>query len=285
MGHVASALFVYAIAQWLDAEVLLRLEDRDRGRVRAPYYQSIVEDLTWLGFTYDRQASTDLSQPCSLRQLGNEDRYRSALARLGKGAIYGCDCSRRKIIERYGQTTGELRYLGFCRQRQLGVERNDVGIRWKIDDRDLEFEDGFLGYQRQNPWQQCGDPLLRDRHHCYTYQFAVVVDDIHHGVNLIVRGRDLLNSTARQQKLWQKLSSDPVPYAAHHPLVLDRSGQKLSKSKGSTAIRERRLSGEDPRILLGQVAHHLGSIENFRPLDLPEIAHIFIEDVEAAARV
>ena len=72
---------------------------------------------------------------------------------------------------------------------------------------------------------------------------------------------------------------------AHHPLVLNRSGQKLSKRSGSIAIRERRFSGEIPQILLGQVAHHLGWIENFRPLDLPEITNIFVEDVEAAACV
>lgn len=285
LGHVASALFVQTIAQWLGAEVILRLEDRDRFRVRDPYYRSIVEDLAWLGFTYDRQASPDLTQPCPYRQLGNEERYELALKRLGEEAIYGCDCSRRQIIERYGQTTGELRYLGFCRQRQLDLGRSDLGIRWKIDERDFEFEDGFLGVQRQNPWQQCGDPLLRDRHGCYTYQFAVVADDIFQGVNLIVRGQDLLNSTARQIQLWQSLSSDPVPNVAHHPLICDRSGQKLSKSQGSTAIAQRRASGESAQTLLGEVAHYLGAIETFRPLELPEIIDLSIAGIEAAAPV
>ncbi|MDZ7630556.1 MAG: glutamate--tRNA ligase family protein [Gemmatimonadaceae bacterium] len=118
----------------------------------------------------------------------------------------------------------------------------------------MRFDDLRHGQQMQTPAAQCGDLLLRDRLGQWTYQFAVVVDDLAHAIDLIIRGDDLLASTGRQLMLAERLGRDTPPAVLHHPLVVHPDGTKLSKSLGDTALRELRESGWSAARVLGQAA-------------------------------
>lgn len=243
LGHVAHAIEVWRLAGELGAKVILRIEDHDRGRCRAEYEAAILEDLAWLGFRWDGPIQ---------RQSEREDRYRAHLTRLrDAGLVYACDCSRRQILARTGASdSGELRYDNHCRERALPL-RDGVGWRVCLPDERVAFTDIRLGPQIHYPLEQCGDVLIRDRDSNWTYQFCVVVDDWEQGVNLVVRGEDLLASTGRQILLAELLGRSDMPRFHHHGLLMDEgTGQKLSKRDAAHAIREDRLNGMDASEIL-----------------------------------
>jgi glutamyl-tRNA synthetase/glutamyl-Q tRNA(Asp) synthetase len=126
------------------------------------------------------------------------------------------------------------------------------------------FQDLRLGLQEQQPSEQCGDVVVRDRHGNWTYQFAVVVDDWLQGVNLVIRGEDLLDSTGRQIQLARLVGRDELPAFLHHELLMKTAIQKLSKSDGDTGVRDLRAKGwsaeqviELARTLAAQSRNHL----------------------------
>ena len=241
LGHVVNALHVWGIARERGGRVILRLEDHDRTRCRDEYADAILEDLEWLGFVPDSIAP---------RQSSHErtDRYEAALETLrADGRVYACDCSRRDIAmdvpDRFGE---EMRYPGRCRARGLSLDSTPAR-RIRMDGGAETFIDERLGEQRQSPADQCGDFLIRDRAGNWTYQFAVVVDDLDQGVNLVIRGEDLLSSTGRQIRLARLLGRSTPPAFHHHALVRNPDGSKLSKSAGDTSIRELRQKGPHRR--------------------------------------
>jgi glutamyl-tRNA synthetase/glutamyl-Q tRNA(Asp) synthetase len=242
LGHVVNALHVWGAARERGAHVILRLEDHDRTRCRAAYADAIIEDLAWLGFVPDSVAP---------RQSERGERYEAALAALdAAGLTYACDCSRRDIAmdvpDRFGE---ETRYPGRCRTRGLPPSATPAR-RVRMDDGVESFDDIRLGPQRQSPAEQCGDLLVRDRLGNWTYQFAVVVDDMDQGVNLVIRGEDLLSSTGRQIRLGRLLGREAPPLFLHHALLRNADGTKLSKSAGDTAVRELRASGKSANEVL-----------------------------------
>jgi glutamyl-tRNA synthetase/glutamyl-Q tRNA(Asp) synthetase len=105
------------------------------------------------------------------------------------------------------------------------------------------FDDLLRGKMRQDPSLQCGDLLVRDRLGHWTYQFAVTVDDMDQGIDLVVRGEDLLASTGRQLRLARLLGRRRMPLFLHHPLIVKPGGEKLSKASGDTGVRELRDAG------------------------------------------
>jgi glutamyl/glutaminyl-tRNA synthetase len=227
LGHVLNALHVWDAARSdPGGRVLLRIEDHDRQRSRKIYEDAILEDLAWLGFTHDGQR---------VRQSERDAIYEDALDSLRRrGLVYACACSRADFE---GQ-----RYPGTCREKHLS-EAPDLGLRVRIDDAVVRFDDLRLGPQAQQPSAQCGDLLVRDRDGNWTYQFAVTVDDWSQHVNLVVRGEDLLDSTGRQILLARLLGRSEPPAFLHHALLMKSPTQKLSKSDGATGIRDLRAKG------------------------------------------
>jgi glutamyl/glutaminyl-tRNA synthetase len=143
-----------------------------------------------------------------------------------------------------------------------------------IEPGEESFTDLLLGEQRQDPSRQCGDLLLRDRLGNWTYQFAVVVDDLRHGVRNVIRGKDLLASTGRQIRLARMLGREKSPVFAHHPLIFKPSGDKLSKANRDTAVRELRAAGHSAPDVIGRAALAVGLIREFRAVaarDVPEL--------------
>jgi glutamyl-tRNA synthetase/glutamyl-Q tRNA(Asp) synthetase len=261
---VASAIWVWGVARALDGRVLLRIEDHDRIRSRPEYEAALLEDLAWLCLAPDAPPT---------RQSEREPHYRRALARLAAaGLVYVCDCSRRTILARDPQDGAEeLRYPGVCRDRGL-PDRDSASRRIRLERREIAFVDGLAGDRLQVPADQCGDLLARDRNGHWTYQFAVTVDDLEQGVDLVVRGEDLLPSTGRQLQLAELLGRSKPPRFLHHPLIWKGEGVKLSKSGGDTGVRELRAAGWTPGRVLAAAARAVGLVDDggeIAPADLP----------------
>ncbi len=262
LGHVVHLLYVWGVARSLDARVLLRMEDHDASRCRPEYETSILEDLSWLGFKADNELTP------SFRQSDSEVEYERALALLRRKAhVYACDCTRAEIAQRSPvNADGERPYDGRCRRRRLPLDAG--ALRVEMPETAETFLDGFLGPQLQQPASQSGDLLIRDRSGQWTYQFAVVVDDLRHGVDVVVRGEDLLASTGRQLALARLLGATAAPRYFHHPLIVDDAGVKLSKRTAAGPIRDKRLAGAAPEQVIGEAAHRVGLADVNGPLPL-----------------
>jgi len=225
---VLNAKHVWAAARnsGPDGRVLLRIEDHDRQRSRKEYEDAILEDLAWLGFVADGPL---------VRQSERNNIYEAALDSLRRrGLVYACACSRADFDGR--------RYPGTCATRNL-ADAPGLSLRIRLEPTIEHFDDLRLGPQAQQPSAQCGDLVARDRKGNWTYQFAVVVDDWQQGVNLVVRGEDLLDSTGRQIQLARLLGRSEPPRFLHHELLMRSPTQKLSKSDGDTGVRDLRAKG------------------------------------------
>lgn len=278
LGHVVNAVYVWGVARALGGRVLLRIEDHDRGRCRPQYERGLLEDLEWLGLVPDQGSIGELRAGSSaFRQSDSDEAYREALARLAAaGLVFGCDCSRREIdAEVGGAINRETRYSGRCRERGLPLE-GAGGVRLRIEAGEERFVDARLGEQAQEPSRQCGDLLLRDRLGNWTYQFAVTVDDRRHGVDLIIRGEDLLESTGRQLRLTRLLGGNRPPAFLHHPLVFRPDGAKLSKAARDSGIRDVRSEGTTAAEVLGRAACMGGLLDHPRPLLPADLAGLFL---------
>jgi glutamyl-tRNA synthetase/glutamyl-Q tRNA(Asp) synthetase len=244
LGHVLNAHYVWSLAREYGARVMLRIEDHDRERCRPAYEAAILDDLDWLGFAPDvHPTSAFRAGRCDGRQSDRQAVYWDALAHLKRqGLVYACDCSRRRILAGGPEPAFELRYPGTCRDRDLPLE-DGYSWRLRMEPGDEPFVDLRLGPQSQSPDRQCGDMPIRDRVGNWTYQFAVTVDDWRQGVDLVIRGVDLLPSTGRQIRLARLLGRDSPPAFFHHALIMKTPDQKLSKSDGGTGIRDLRAGG------------------------------------------
>jgi glutamyl-Q tRNA(Asp) synthetase len=261
LGHVVNAIYVWGVARALGGRVLLRIEDHDRIRSRRHFEAAILDDLAWLGFEADE------GQRPAWRQSDHPDRYERALARLRTHAhVYVCDCSRKDI-------GGEC-YSGRCRTRALD-DAPGRGIRVAFDATPETFEDLLYGRIEQDPSTQCGDLLLRDRDGHWTYQFAVTVDDMLQGVDLVVRGADLLSSTGRQIKLARLLGRPAPARYLHHPLIIKDDGEKLSKASGDSGVRELRAAGITAAEVIGRAAAAVGLLDRPEPIAAAAVGELF----------
>lgn len=220
LGHLYSALWVWAVARVLSATVVLRIEDHDRQRCKGKFVDQIRRDLEFLGFQWHAE----------VLQSEQFDRFPEF---LGKLPSYRCRCSRLDFI----RGDDELFYPGTCRDLALGDELGtDTSLRVRIPDTQVEVDDLLLGPDIQTPSKQCGDFNLVDKKGNYTYQLAVVVSDLLEGVNMVVRGQDLLRSSGRQVIL-NNFFGVTSPRYLHHPLVNELGGvHKLSKRSRSESI-------------------------------------------------
>lgn len=237
-GPLHAGSLVAALASWLDARAhggrwLLRMEDVDTPRTVPGAADAIMAQLNALGLHWDGDV---------MWQSQRNAAYQSAFDTLAaRGLIYGCGCTRREIADSAlrGQTApgadGERPYPGTCRHG-LPPGRQARAWRLRVPDGIERFEDRWLGPQEQDVAAAVGDFALRRADGLWAYQLAVVVDDAEQGVTDVVRGADLLSSTARQRVLGRLLGVPPLRYL-HVPLILDTvSGLKLSKQNGAAAI-------------------------------------------------
>jgi glutamyl-tRNA synthetase/glutamyl-Q tRNA(Asp) synthetase len=258
-----NAVFVWGLSRACGGRVALRIEDHDRGRCRTEYAQGIADDLAWLGLSAD---------VAPIRQSERGALYASAAETLH--GVYACSCSRRDIADIAGDTGAlELRYPGTCRTKHIPFTATTA--RRVPVDRGIEmFDDIAHGPQMQDPDAQCGDVLIRDRLGNWTYQFAVVVDDIDQHIDVVIRGDDLLTSTGRQLRIARLLGRATPPVYLHHPLILRADGAKLSKSDGATGLRDLRAAGWSAERVLGEAAR-LAGLWHGGTVSATDLPHLF----------
>jgi glutamyl-tRNA synthetase/glutamyl-Q tRNA(Asp) synthetase len=256
LGHVAHATWLWETAKRHNAEVIVRMEDHDRLRCTADYEQSILADLDWLGFEPTADSLSSLaSSPSALRQSDHPERYERAFAALCQVTeVYGCTCTRSMLQE--SPLAGERHYPGSCRGQPIERDGRHV-VRATLATDEVRFVDERVGEVVQHPARDLGDVAVRDANGQWTYQFCVVVDDMHDKIDLIVRGEDLLASTGRQWLLAKLLGRATPPVTLHHPLLYDRAGRKLSKRDRSETVQALRGSGLQPAdvIALAMAGH------------------------------
>ena len=238
-GPLHFGSLVAAVASWLDARAaggrwLVRIEDLDRPRVQPGADHEILRTLAALGLGWDGEV---------LYQSRREALYREALDKL-RGHTYWCGCSRREIADSsLGLAVDGARiYPGSCRAG-LGAGKAARALRVRVPDSEIAFLDRVQGPQRQSLAREVGDFVLYRADGLFAYQLAVVVDDAAQGVTDVVRGADLLDSTARQIHL-QRLLGVPTPRYLHVPVAVNAKGEKLSKQTGARPIDVRRAGDE-----------------------------------------
>lgn len=253
-GNAVSFLFTWAQARRHGARVLLRVDDLDQPRVRREYLQDIFDTLAWLQLDYDEGPTSVDDLTTQWSQVRRLPLYRNLLEDLrASGQLYGCTCSRTTMRNR--SDTFE------CPCQAEGRDMDQEGVAWKV-----KVPPGTTVRYREADQHRVldlshlmGPFVVRQKNGLPAYQVASLADDTHFNVDLIVRGEDLLPSTAAQLYLAELLGYSPFKEATfiHHPLVRDAAGNKLSKSAGARALKSWREQGLPVQPLLHHVARLL----------------------------
>jgi len=281
LGNARTALLAWLWTRHTGGKFVMRVEDVDRPRVKAGLARKQLEELAWLGLDWDEGpvlTAEDLPalagggpDASALEESGPHGPYfqsqRSALydAAIDKlrqaGHVYDCFCSRAEIASAsapHGLEEEGPRYPGTCRdltasQRTERTRARKPALRLRVPGGAVEFEDLISGPQRFDPQAEVGDFVLRRADGIHSYQLAVVVDDAAMDVTQVLRGADLLSSTARQIVLYRLLGA-PEPAWAHAPLVLGPGGRRLSKRDRAVSLSAMKQMGEDPRRIVASLA-------------------------------
>jgi glutamyl-Q tRNA(Asp) synthetase len=223
LGSLVAALAGYMEARHAKGKWLLRMEDLDKPREQPGAADAILRSLEALGLQWDGAVEY---------QSRRTERYRAALAGLA-ALTYPCACTRSEIADSALAIDGARVYQGNCRAG-LTAGKNARAIRIRAEG-DVGFVDRVQGEQHQCLERDVGDFVLCRADGQFAYQLAVVVDDAEQGVTEVVRGADLLDSTARQIYLQRNLGY-PTPGYLHVPVAVNAAGEKLSKQTGAAAI-------------------------------------------------
>jgi glutamyl-tRNA synthetase len=256
VGHARTFSIAAQRARSAAGTLILRNEDLDPRRCRPEFVIAMFEDLRWLGITWDE--GPDVGGPFApYSQSERADFYLGAWKRLLDGGfLYPCACSRRDVAQAVAapnDNDDELLYPGTCRGRSgLGFE-SPSGLKWRFrvpDGETITFHDRDMGVQSFVAGRHFGDFLVWGGDDLPSYQLAVVTDDAAMHVTEVVRGADLLKSTARQLLLYRALGLKP-PEFYHCELVRDQAGQRLAKRHDALSIRTLRERGWSPEQVLG----------------------------------
>lgn len=274
------------VAAWLSVnkqggQMVLRMEDLDPSRSRKEYADRIVEDLAWLGLTYEEGPDCGGAYG-PYTQDERRHLYEEALAKIkDKGLLYPCYCSRKDLLEVRAPHRGEGQhvYPGFCRdlspEEQLERSlKKKPALRFLMPDRMDCYTDLNYGKQCQDLKREVGDFILRRADGVHAYQLAVVVDDALMNISEVVRGADLLSSTHRQRMLYETLGFK-APRFGHVPLLVGNDGERLSKRFRSLDLGQLRAKGWMPEELLGLLLFEAGMMEKEEAISLKEARSMF----------
>jgi glutamyl-tRNA synthetase len=287
--HVGNART--AVAAWLSARsrggtFVWRLEDLDPPRVVPGLAAAQQEDLAWLGLDWDE--GPDRGGPhAPYAQSERSAFYEAALDRLAAaGRLFPCRRSRKDLQSLASAPHGPEGlppYPAAFRPRSFEpgwLDRlrlspaPDAAVRFQVHDRPVTFDDRVYGRLTERLDETVGDFVLKRRDGLWAYQLAVVVDDLEMAIDDVVRGADLLSSTARQIQLIEALGGEPPAYA-HVPLVVNARREKLSKRDEGLTLRSLRAAGLPPEAVTGYLAWSLGLLDRPEPCRPADLVPVF----------
>ena len=224
----------------------MRIEDLDLARVKPDVVEKMLDDLRWLGLDWDGEPAV---------QSNRRDAYRQAFDRI-RGRLFPCSCTRADVAAAQSaphEDYQDLRYPGTCRD----LTGEAPAWRLRVEPGRVEFGDLLFGPQSIDVAETVGDFVVAKSPEQPAYQLAVVVDDVAQGVTEVVRGDDLIPSTARQLLLYRELGAAP-PAHGHVPLVVGTDGHRLAKRHGDARIATFRAAGVGPERIIGILAEWSG---------------------------
>lgn len=273
VGNLRTALMNYLIARKAGGTFILRLDDTDRERSRQEYADALMQDLEWLGLTWDRLE----------RQSDRLGRYAEVAGDMrASGRFYECfesptelDLKRKKQLNMGRPPVYDRSSLKLSAEEKekLRAEGREGYWRFRLDQERIEWNDGIIGPVSIDA-ASVSDPVLIRADGQVLYTFASSVDDVDMGVTHIVRGADHVTNTATQIQIMQAMGGTP-PAFAHHSLLTGAQGEELSKRLGTLSLRDLRAQGIAPEALLSLMAR-LGSSQPVAlRLTLDELAEGF----------
>ncbi len=263
LGNIWSAFLCWLQIRQAGGTLVLRIEDIDEQRSKKEFADALMADMKWLGLTWDE--GPDKGGPAGpYVQQDRYGKYDAALALLGrKGLLYPCFCSRARLQAIGAPHAGERTvYDGHCfvlteeERRQIN---KTPSWRVHVPDEVISFSDGIYGRFEEYLPESCGDFIVRRADGLYAYQLAVSVDDGEMGITHVLRGRDLVSSTAQQIWLIRFLGYKEPEYT-HIPMLIDGEGRRLSKRQHGITVRQLRDAGLDRSSILSYLAYKGGLI-------------------------
>ncbi|MDU2066019.1 MAG: tRNA glutamyl-Q(34) synthetase GluQRS [Sporomusaceae bacterium] len=283
LGNVWTALLSWLYIRSQSGRMILRIEDLDPDRSKEEYTKQLIADLAWLGLDYDEGPGKEKPQH-TYRQSERQAIYQFYLQKLqARGLLYPCFCSRQELHSLAGAPhVGEAYsiYRGTCRslseqerQARLASGRRPA-LRLQVFDETIRFTDGLYGAIAENVALSVGDFILRRSDGVFAYQFAVVIDDALMGISHVVRGADLLDSTARQIYLYRLLGFK-TPEFIHVPLLCGDDGVRLSKRHNDVSLAELKQRGVTSEAIIGYLAYLAGWREQAEPISAVKLLPYF----------
>lgn len=280
LGNIFTALVSWLSARSAGGRWVLRIEDLDPQRSKLQHARMIEDDLEWLGLDWDEGGLADKGPHGPYSQSRRDSFYADALERLrSMGLTYPCTCTRAEIMATQAPhaSDGRVVYSGHCRPSERPPFQSATSERHTtrifVPDETISFSDGVYGPQKFNVARECGDFILQRADGAWAYQLAVVVDDALMKVTEVVRGNDLLSSTAQQLYLYRLLRLE-APRFIHLPLICAGDGRRLSKRDRSLSMEQLRRDYTAPQ-LTGHIARLAGLTDNDRPVSARELARQF----------
>ena len=275
IGNIRAALFNYLFARKNGGRFLLRFDDTDQVRSTKEFGDAIIRDLTWLGITWDAFA----------KQSDRMARYQEVLEELkASGRVYPCF-----------ETADEL---GLKRKTQLGrglppvydraalkLSKDEIAAliasgkkphwRFKLNPTDVVWDDAVQKH-KVFPTSSLSDPVLVREDGIPLYTFCSVVDDVDMGITHIIRGEDHVTNTAVQIQIWEAVTTNPVPAWAHFPLMVNITGEEMSKRLGTLSIGSMRDDTHVEAMAINSLLAKLGTSDPIAPFSsMDELAASF----------
>lgn len=268
LGNVFSFVLTWLIVRQQKGTLLLRIDDLDSQRRRIEYLDDIFQTLEWLGIDYDEGAggTEDFLKNFSQKyRISQYEQLLNELLNISPPLVYACSCSRKEI---QNNSLNGL-YTGFCRDskilnQHLIAQKTETAWRIEVPPIPICFQDVFKGEISLNLAEKMGDFIIRRKDQLPAYQIASLSDDLKYGINFIVRGEDLMDSTAAQIFLAQLLRKENFTKISflHHPLLYEKGEQKMSKSHDSLSVKALREHLISPKPIIQWIAEQVGIKRN-----------------------
>lgn len=275
LGNICSSLLAWLDIRKLGGELIFRMEDLDPDRSFEKFEKCIADDLKYLGLDWDSGYGCDEKYSQSNRTALYEDAFEILRK---KGLVYPCYCSRNQRLSASAPHEGEkhdcscaCRYL--TPRERLNLEAAGKKPAWKIKvpDKEICFTDAHYGTFKEN-LSDSGDFIIKRSDGVFAYQLAVSYDDMTMGIDRVVRGRDLISSTARQIFLINELGGT-APVYCHSPLIISADGKKMSKRNGERSMEVLR-DKYSPEEIIGYLAKLL-NLADGSPVSANELVDSF----------